>query len=135
MVLHGIHLSFARGRTVQIRSDAIGVASGPLRAVGSASIDRGEKKDRAWILLAPAWLKYAAQIGVSAVLAWHPGSETSGAKTPPWLSHTPCDRTLLWRGRVVRRTLRALNGACVNHAISIANTVGSLAGIGDPICQ
>jgi hypothetical protein len=54
--LHGIHLSFARGRPSQLRSDAIGVASGQLGAVGSASIYRGETKDKAWILLAPALL-------------------------------------------------------------------------------
>jgi hypothetical protein len=42
------------GRTVRIRSDAIGVASGKLRAVSSASIDRAE--DEARIVLAPAWL-------------------------------------------------------------------------------
>ncbi len=35
------------GRTVQIWSDATGIASGPLRAVGSASINRAETKDKA----------------------------------------------------------------------------------------
>ena len=55
MGLHGIHLSFARGGPSQLRPDAIGVASGKLRAVSSASIDR-ESKDRPRIVLAPAWL-------------------------------------------------------------------------------